>query len=46
MEVERMDAERLLTIIDWFHRLEGALKHYKFGPKNIYNFDKSGFQLG
>lgn len=41
-----MDAERLLTIIEWFHRLEVALKHYKVGPKNIHNFDESGFQLG
>ena len=46
MEAERMDAERLPTIIDWFHRLGVALKHYKIGPKNIYNFDESGFQLG
>ena len=46
MEAERMDAERLPAIIDWFHRLGVALKHYKIGPKNIYNFDESGFQLG
>ena len=46
MEAERMDAERLPAIIDWFHRLEVALKHYKIGPKNIYNFDEFGFQFG
>jgi DDE superfamily endonuclease. len=46
MEAERIDAERLPTIIEWFYRLEVALKTYKVGPKNIYNFDESGFQLG
>jgi hypothetical protein len=46
MEAERMDAEKLPIIIGWFHRLEIALSHYKVGPKNIYNFDESGFQLG
>ena len=46
MEAERMNAERLPTIIDWFNRLEVALKQYQVGPKNIYNFDESGFQIG
>ena len=46
MEAERMDAERLPIIIDWFHRLEVTLKQYQIGPKNIYNFDESGFRLG
>ena len=46
MEVGRMGAEKLPIIIDWFHRLEVALMHFKIGPKNIYNFDESGFQLG
>ena len=46
MGVERMNAERLPIILDWFNRLEVALKQYKVGPKNVYNFDESGFQLG
>ena len=46
MEAERIDAERSPTIIDWFYRLEGALQTHQVGPKNIYNFDESGFQLG
>ena len=46
MEAERIDAEKLPIITEWFHRLEGALQQYKVGPKNVYNFDESGFQLG
>jgi Tc5 transposase DNA-binding domain len=46
MEAERMDAERLPTIIEWFHKVEGIIRDYKVGPKNIYNFDETGFQLG
>jgi hypothetical protein len=46
MEEERMDAERLPTIIEWFHKVEEVIRDYKVGPKNIYNFDETGFQLG
>jgi hypothetical protein len=46
MEAARMDAKRFPTIIDWFDRLEGMLRQYKIGPRNIYNFDDSGFQVG
>lgn len=46
MEAKRMDAEKLPAIIDWFERLNVVLQRYKFGPRNIYNFDESGFQLG
>jgi hypothetical protein len=40
-----MDAERLSTMIEWFHKLGAALKQFKVGPKNIYNFDETGFQI-
>ena len=46
MEAERIDAERLPVITEWFHKLEGTLKLYKLGPRNIYNIDETGFQIG
>ena len=46
MEAKRLDAERLPTIIEWFHKLGGEMKTLKVGPSNIYNVDETGFQLG
>jgi hypothetical protein len=46
MEAQRVDAEKLPTIIEWFHYLEGEIKALKVGPSNIYNIDETGFQLG
>jgi hypothetical protein len=46
MDAERMDAERLPLIEDFFHRLDVILQWNKVGPKNIYNMDETGFQLG
>jgi hypothetical protein len=46
MEAKRVDAERLPTIIEWFHNLEGEIKALQVGPRNIYNIDETGFQLG
>jgi hypothetical protein len=46
MEAERVDAERLPTIHEWYNQLDLLLQAYKIGPKNIYNFDETGFQLG
>ena len=46
MEAERMGAERLTTIIEWFQNVEAIIRDYNVGPKNIYNFDETGFQLG
>jgi len=41
-----MDAERLPFILNFFHQLDVEIRHYKIGPKNIYNMDETGFQLG
>jgi hypothetical protein len=46
MEAKRVDAERLPTIIEWFHKLDGEIQAIKVGPSNIYNVDETGFQLG
>jgi hypothetical protein len=46
IEAKRLDAERLPTIIEWFHKLGGEIQALKVGPKNIYNVDETGFQLG
>jgi hypothetical protein len=46
MEAKRVDAERLPAINEWFHKLEGEIKTLQVGPRNIYNIDETGFQLG
>ena len=46
MEAERMDAERLPFVLNYFHQLDVKMRHYKIGPKSIYNIDETGFQLG
>src|SRR3982074_1711719 len=46
IEAKRVDAKRLLTIIEWFHKLEGEIREFKVGLSNIYNVDETGFQLG
>jgi hypothetical protein len=46
IEAKRLDAERLPTIIEWFHKLDSEMKAAKVGPSNIYNVDETGFQLG
>jgi hypothetical protein len=43
IEAKSVDAERLLTIIEWFHKLGSEMKALK---RNIYNVDETGFQLG
>jgi DDE superfamily endonuclease. len=46
IEAKRVDAEKLPTIIEWFHKLGGEIEALKVGPSNIYNVDETGFQLG
>jgi len=44
MDKDRMLAEQLSKIVNWFDRLEVLIQ--KVGPSNIYNFDETGIQLG
>ncbi|KAJ5195497.1 uncharacterized protein N7498_008935 [Penicillium cinerascens] len=46
VEAKRVDAERLPTIIEWFHKLGSEIETLKVGPSYIYNVDETGFQLG
>ncbi|EED11571.1 conserved hypothetical protein [Talaromyces stipitatus ATCC 10500] len=51
MKQKTIDPKRHLAedpsfIQAWFDRLETAIERYKITPSNIWNFDKSGFQIG
>ena len=44
MDKDRILAEQLSEMVVWFDRFEVFIRN--IGPKNIYNFDETGFQLG
>ena len=46
MDKKRMEALDIGVIQAWFHQLQYTLKNHKIRPRNIYNFDETGFQLG
>jgi hypothetical protein len=45
-EGDRMAAEDLGLLTSWYERLELFIKNKNLQPKDIYNFDESGFKIG
>ena len=41
-----MAAEDLGPLIAWYERLELFIKNKNLQPRDIYNFDESGFRIG
>ena len=41
-----MAAEDLGLLTSWYERLESFIKNKNLRPRDIYNFDKSGFRIG
>ncbi|KAJ5981989.1 hypothetical protein N7451_012089, partial [Penicillium sp. IBT 35674x] len=44
IDKKRLESEDISRLITWFEHVEGWLEG--IGPKNIYNFDETGFQSG
>ena len=44
MDKKRIDAEDVGYLSQWYDVLERFIKHTR--PRNIYNFDETGFQIG
>ena len=46
MEKARYEAVTPGFLTSWYDRFEIALKNHTITPKNLYNFDESGFRIG
>jgi hypothetical protein len=46
IERKRFEAENISLIQAWYDRLDIQINTHAIRPKNIYNFDESGFQIG
>lgn len=44
LDKKRIEAEDIAAITTWFDQIQYIIEG--IGPKNIYNFDETGFQLG
>ncbi|CRL31135.1 transcriptional regulator family: Centromere protein B, DNA-binding region [Penicillium roqueforti] len=45
-ERSRMQAEDISCILIWYERFQNYVQSNDLRPKDIYNFDESGFQIG
>jgi hypothetical protein len=46
IEIERKRAHDPLIIQMWFHNLKGLMERNAIHPRDLYNFDETGFQIG
>ena len=37
---------KILSLLDWFKRVKKIIKKYGIVPEDIYNIDKTSFQIG
>lgn len=45
-EKRRIDAENIGMLTTWYDRFEQYIRVHKLGPKQIYNMDETGYQIG
>lgn len=45
-ERRRIEAENIGYLAAWYQRLNQYIKSNELSPRDIYNFDETGFQIG